>query len=175
MPLPNSPHCGKPPLTDIVCPWHNFCRVGKEEGPGIYQASYLLVMSCFSCLKYFNYGVNGNDLKFGLVEFGLVRVCLGFVFGLERGNLIGVAGSFLWYFTVRSETRPYQIWFGFSIASLTLSKIIRSDWLKYSAADQKKRPLCKNNIFSHVLSKLDQFLNHFRAKICEKSSFLIHS
>ncbi len=37
------------------------------------------------------------------------------------------------------------------------------------------RPLCKNDLLNLVLSKLDQFLNHFRAKICENFSFLIHT
>jgi hypothetical protein len=61
-----------------------------------------------------------------------------------------------------SGERPAQL-------SVLLSQSV-VNWPKYSAADLKNRPLCKN------LSKLDQFFNNFRVKIREKSSFFkIHS
>jgi hypothetical protein len=50
----------------------------------------------------------------------------------------------------------------------TLSKVIWLDWPKFLA-------LRKNKFLSLVLSTLDQFLNHFRVKICETSSLFIYS
>ncbi len=41
------------------------------------------------------------------------------------------------------------------------------NWPKFSADDKKKSTLCKNDIYSLVLSKSDQFFYHFRVEICE--------
>jgi hypothetical protein len=74
--------------------------------------------------------------------------------------------------TIRRECKNIMK-FVAEVARQNCFKISQPDWPKYSGAEEKIRFLCKNDPLSLVLSKLYQFFNLFRGKICENSS-LIH-
>ena len=96
---------------------------------------------------------------------------LSFVFSHEPQNRVCCDASRLpseLASACQSWLRSWRMVVYISVLPTLFSKIIQPDWLKYSATDQKNRPLCKNDVFSLIWSKLDQFLNHLKVVTSEK-------